>query len=717
MNVGANGAGAEESRGQRPNGAEMRHSVLAGLLLAAAAGPLRAEGPVTAIPPPARLQHLFPGAQQFGVESGMPPAIEVRREGAAVGYIFSTRKVVESRGYSGKPFDIWVGLDRGGRITGAWLADHREPILIVGIPTSTLEAYVERFRGVDIRNVVRVGRARGAGEIGFDAISGATASSTVIADTILRAARIVARSRGIFGVSALPSLDLDAYEPLDWAALLEIGALAQLKVSGADVNERLGPGSAPPDSVFVELYAGLATPALAGRNLLGDRLYESHSAALPPGGQLVFVAGRGLYSFKGTAWLRSGEFERIRIVQGMRTIAFAKGQHHLVEGLRAKGAPDFRELAVFALPPDAGLDPARPWRLELAVEPLQGVRSAEARFALEYRPPQRLVRTPAAAPDPVPQAPPLWQQAWEDRVPALAGLGLMLAALTGVLFLQDPIARRPTLYRPLRIAFLGLTLVWLGWFAGAQLSVVNVITFAQSLLTGFHWEDFLLEPMIFVLWAFVAVTMLFWGRGVYCGWLCPFGALQELLNKLAIALKVSQLKIPFGLHERLWPIKYVIFLALFAVSLGSMTYAFIGAEVEPFKTTISLRFLRDWPFVAYAAALLVTGLFVERFFCRYLCPLGAALAIPARLRMFDWLKRRHQCGAVCQACATKCTVQAIHPDGRINPNECVHCLECQVLYHDDGTCPPLIERRKRRERRAALASRSMAGSSASATPP
>jgi transcriptional regulator of nitric oxide reductase len=686
------------------------------MALAVAAGPLRAEspapGPAALSPSPAQLERLFPGAQQIGAESGTPPALEVRRDGALVGYIFSTSKVVESRGYSGKPFDIWVGLDRAGRITGARLAKHSEPILIIGIPDTALQAYVERFRGVDIRKVVRVGRVRGGEAIGFDAISGATASSAVIADAIMRAARIVARSRGILTAPVGPSLDLDAFEPLDWPALLEIGAVGRLKLTGADVNERLGAGSAPPQAIFIELYAGLATPALTGRNLLGDRLYESLSAALPPGGQLVVVAGNGLYSFKGSAWLRDGVFERIRIVQGMRTVAFTKAHHHLVDALRAKGAPEFREIAVFALPPGSGLDPARPWRLELAIEPPQRDRpTADVRFALEYRPPPRLVRAPAdaVAADPLPHTPPLWQQVWADRIPALAALATMLAALTAVLFLQDPIARRPQLYRPLRIAFLGVTLVWLGWFAGAQLSVVNVLTFVLSLLTGFHWEDFLLEPMIFVLWAFVAVTMLFWGRGVYCGWLCPFGALQELASKLAVGLGVPQLKVPFGLHERLWPIKYIVFLGLFAVSLGSVSYAFIGAEVEPFKTAISLRFLRTWPFVAYVAALLVAGLFVERFFCRYLCPLGAALALPARLRMFDWLKRRHQCGSICQACAVKCTVQAIHPDGRINPNECVHCLECQVLYHDDRTCPPLIERRKRRERREALASRSMAG--------
>ena len=234
--------------------------------------------------------------------------------------------------------------------------------------------------------------------------------------------------------------------------------------------------------------------------------------------------------------------------------------------------------------------------------------------------------------------------------------------------------------------------------------MVNVLTFGHSLMGDFRWEFFLLDPLIFILWSFVAVTMLFWGRGVFCGWLCPFGALQELSNWIARSLRVPQVALPFAVHERLWPVKYVIFLGLFAVSLHSTNIAITAAEIEPFKSAISLKFIRAWPFVVYAVALLVVGLFVERFFCRYLCPLGAALAIPARLRTFDWLKRRRQCGAECGICAQRCPVQAIHPDGAIAPNECIHCLKCQSIYIDEDICPPLVARRKRRERREALAS-------------
>ena len=140
----------------------------------------------------------------------------------------------------------------------------------------------------------------------------------------------------------------------------------------------------------------------------------------------------------------------------------------------------------------------------------------------------------------------------------------------------------------------------------------------------------------------------------------------------------------------------MIFLGLFGVSLTSMTLAEQLAEVEPFKTAIILKFVRDWPFVVFAVALLVAGLFVERFYCRYLCPLGAALAIPARIRMFDWLRRYKECGSPCQTCANECPVQAIHPTGEINPNECVNCLHCQVLYQSEEKCPVVIRQVKRR---------------------
>jgi NosR/NirI family nitrous oxide reductase transcriptional regulator len=276
--------------------------------------------------------------------------------------------------------------------------------------------------------------------------------------------------------------------------------------------------------------------------------------------------------------------------------------------------------------------------------------------------------------------------------------------LTIIFFFQNWFARYPKLLDRIRIGYLLFALFGLGWYAKAQLSVVNILAVINSTKGGLDWGFFLMEPMIFILWGSVLISLLFWGRGPFCGWLCPFGALQELMNRLAKLAKLPQVQLPWGLHERLWAVKYVIFLVLFGFSLHSLAWAERLAEVEPFKTAIVLQFARDWWFVLFAVAVLAPGLFIERFYCRYLCALGAALAIPGRMRMFEWLKRYKECGTPCQRCANECMVQAIHREGNINVNECIYCLHCQTVYFDEHHCPVVIQKRLKRERREARSS-------------
>lgn len=651
------------------------------------------------------LATVFPGAERAGVFTGVPPAAVVYADGAPVGYMLSTAAVIGSVGFSGKPLDVLVGLRNDGVIAGAVLRRHDEPILIIGIPDAQLRAYVAGFAGLDIRQSagITVSPEPVAGMP--DAISGATVSSLVMRDAIVRAARAVAASRGLFGGdTGGVRLDRESFADAVWADLLADGSIARLHLTRGAVAQALGEDDPEsPDSLFIEIYTAVVNPPRIGQNLLGRREFDRLAAGIGAQDTAILVAASGLYSFKGTAYVRSGIFDRVQLVQGEKTIRMERDRYRNIATLSAAGAPDLREIGVFTIAADTGFDPLMPWRLELLVtrQTAQGATMA-ADFPLEYSLPARYRLGDEAAAETASVDEPLWLDMWQRRLGAVAGLVVMLSVLTVILVFQDVIAARERVYRLTRLAFLSVTVVWLGWIAGAQLSVVNVLTFAHSLLTGFRWEFFLLDPLIFILWSYVAVAMLFWARGVFCGWLCPFGALQELLAEAARRLGLPRVQVPFALHERLWPIKYIIFLGLFAVSLNSTNLAVLGAEVEPFKTAIILKFARHWPFVVYVAALLTAGLFIERFFCRYLCPLGAALAIPARLHMFQWLKRRHQCGRECHICATRCPVQAIHPTGAINPNECIHCLKCQRLYYDAFTCPPLITRRKRRAERAAL---------------
>ena len=719
---------------------------------------------------------VVPGADRFGPVQSDPAVAPAYRGDALVGYAYLNSQQVDAVGYSGKPIHIVVGLDLEGTIVGAKLVAHSEPIVLIGIPEKRVVAYLAHFVGY---NPLRAA-AEGRGPPQADIVSGATVTVLVMGESVVRSAVRVARALHLgtaaAGVQAATRvIDPQAGTIADWPTLLREGAVHRLRLTIGDVNKafvatgnkaaaaRPEPGAA--DETFIDLYAALVSQPAIGRSLLGDDEYASVVRMLAPGQQAILVAGDGLYSFKGSGYVRGGIFDRIELLQGAETIRFHDYLHRRVGDLGAAGAPALREIGVFVVPPGAEFDPAAPWRLQLLVQrPVGALDKAFVSFGLDYRLPERYTktaptpaatapatpaapggaagsatspapgaavpaRTPAAAPSTTPAAAssttpaaapaaatpqaeaefpaepqePLWMRIWRSRVAALAMLGVMLGVLTLIFFFQDVLVARERLFDRVRLVYLLATLFWLGWVAQAQLSVVNVLTFANALRSGFEWSQFLIDPLIFVLWCSVAAALLFWGRGPFCGWLCPFGALQELSNRAARLLKVPQLKMPWAIHERLWPIKYIVFLGLFGVSLGSLAWAELLAEIEPFKTAIVLRFVRQWWFVAFALALLAAGLFVERFFCRYLCPLGAALAIPGRMRMFDWLKRYRECGNPCMRCFNECPVEAIHPEGHINPNECISCLHCQVLYRHDYKCPVRVQRRLKREKRAAMA--------------
>ncbi|ENR95748.1 hypothetical protein P053_01535 [Brucella abortus 01-4165] len=538
-------------------------------------------------------QVLFQGADSIGEPQGEPPIAPVKKGNELLGYAYLNSDFTNATGYSGKPIRIVVGIDTKGVIRGFKLVDHKEPIVLIGIPEPKVVAALNSLVNSDMTAVA-------AGQIKppqVEIVSGATVTVLVMGDSVVRSAVGLIRS-GRLGnapvqavvADAPRAVNMDLVEEKDWQTLIGDGSVRSLKLTVGEVTQAFrdakhdeaaaNPETADPEDEFIELYVAPASVPSIGISLLGKEGYERLRKQLKPGQQAILVAGDGAYSFKGSGYVRGGIFDRIELM-------------------------------------------------------------------------------------------------------------------------QDSLVRHPRFFTWLRRGYLLFILVWLGFYNNAQLSVVNVLTFTNSLITGFNWEFFLTSPLIFILWGATAAGLLFWGRGPFCGWLCPFGALQELTNNLAQWLKVPQVKLPWGLHERLWPLKYIIFLGLFALSLYSMALAELFAEVEPFKTSIILKFARDWPFVIYALTLLAVGLFVERFYCRYLCPLGAALAIPGRIRMFEWLKRWQECGSPCQRCAKECPVEAIHPEGQINVNECIYCMHCQELYHDDQRCPHMIQVRVKREKFAA----------------
>lgn len=664
---------------------------------------------------------IFPGADRFDTPSGKPTVAKAWAGDQQLGYVYITSDIVNTRGYSSYPIDVMVGVDNDGKIVGAKLLEHHEPIVLIGIPESKIEHFINGYIG---KNYVKQPPKPGAPPP-VDIISGATVTLMVVGDSITRSVIAVGRNYLMGDANKTQAqaekraINTEQADLLSWNQLLESKAVTRMHVTVGDINqafEETGRASAiakpepgEPDDTFIDMYTALVSVPSIGRSLLGDAEWSYLKERLEPNQQAILVFANGKYSFKGSGYVRGGIFDRIEVIQQEQSFHFTDLQHQRLADIMADGAPGFKEIALFTVDQDAVFDPVQAWRIQLLVQRVISVKEkAFTTLSLNYQTPEQFTQVIAPAEsassnlaaddsisaqqDEYEAAPALWKQIWSAKTGQIITLVIALVILMGVFFFQDTLTSYEVFYNRFRILYLTFTLLWIGWYASAQLSVVNVLTFTASLRTEFSWEYFLMDPIVFILWVATALSIVFWNRGAFCGWLCPFGALQELTNKIAKFFHVPQLKIPYGVNTRLAALKYVIFLGLFGVSLYEMGLAEKLAEIEPFKTAIILKFIRDWPFVIFAVLLLIAGLFVERFYCRYLCPLGAALAIPARLRVFDWLKRYKMCGNPCQLCAVDCPVQAIAPEGDINPNECIQCLNCQMLYHNDKRCPHLIQK-------------------------
>lgn len=264
------------------------------------------------------------------------------------------------------------------------LVDHKEPIVLIGIPEARIVATMHSLIGKDMKPV-----AKGTeNPPQVDIVSGATVTVLVMSDSIVRLASKLIRSGRVGGgysaaaSAALPpatkTLDLERSEIRDWESLVGDGSVRRLHLTVGDVNaafSKSGNAAAPqyPEpgeagDTFIDLYAALVTAPTIGRSLLGEDAYQRLKDSLKPGQQAIVVAGNGTYSFKGSAYVRGGIFDRIEILQEGNSTRFRDKNHTRLGALSAAGAPEFKEIGLFVTPPEFTLDPTQPWQLQLLVQ-------------------------------------------------------------------------------------------------------------------------------------------------------------------------------------------------------------------------------------------------------------------------------------------------------------------------------------------------------------
>ncbi|UMR30053.1 4Fe-4S binding protein [Massilia sp. MB5] len=643
---------------------------------------------------------VMPQATRFSHRKGSPTYVEAFGPGKdgkeeIVGYVFLSTDVVDIPAYSGKPVVTLIGMDKKGIISGVRVLKHSEPILLAGIPESVLLDFVKQYVGKSGDAKLEIGHGGSAAGAGLDAISGATVTAIAENQVISRSAYEIGRQVGIFTVEARPPARFTAVdERLNWEQLAAEGSIQHMVVKASEVG---GDNSAGP---YIDLYFGYLNTPTIGKSILGEQGYRRLMEDLKPTDHALFIIAKGQASFKGSGFVRGGIYDRIQVRQDALSFTFRDTDYLNLYRLVPGDTPDFKESAIFIVRSEQ-FNPAWPWQLALLANKQDnktGQRSF-VHFDQEYWLPARYLE--GGHPKVVkPEA--LWKGIWSSRIPEIVLFVALLAATVALYSQRDRLVRmsnrksKPWISRPrtfLWIASVG----FFGFYLKAQPSITQVMTWFHSLLNQWKWELFLSDPFIFIFWWFIIASVLLWGRGLFCGWLCPFGSLQHLTFKLGeiIGLKRYQRLLPKALHDKLRWVKYGVFAVLVGVSLYSMELAEHLAEIEPFKTTFLVGvWNRTWPFWVFIGAIMGLSLISERPYCKYICPLGAGLAIPGRFRLFG-LKRKAEC-ETCHACASGCGSHAIDAKGKIDQMECLLCLDCMVMYYDDHACPPLVKERKRR---------------------
>ena len=625
----------------------------------------------------------------------------INLDGAEAGYIFESEPLAPIPGFSGIPINLLVAMDKQGELLNVEILHHNEPIFVSGLGEAPFHRFVAQYRGRSIYDAMSVGvpygRVDGASsQIYLDGVTKATASVRIAHESVLAAANAVARRemRGLGGAPA-SAPDPNHVEVLDFDDLVAQGIARRHRIDNRQMQAMFRDSLwetddplalADPDGLYLDLWVIDIGPPAVARAVLDDQSFAElrHFLSISPDDEPILLVDQGRHGLVSADFVRNTEPDLIGAQQDGLPLALRDADLEL--NLKP-GLPRGHQVVLRA-DRRLGFDPTRPWQLTLkavrehgSFMPQVGIRD----LTFEHQSPARFYLAAASEPPPGPMA-----AAIMERLPDLvlvSGFLLLTAFVTWRR--QQWLADLPQ-YPCLRLAFLLVMTVFIGWYGQGQLSVVTVLGTLRALVSSQSLEFLWYDPFSLIIWGFVLLSFVFWGRGFFCGWLCPYGAMQEFFGFVGRKIGLPQLRPRDRTDRWLRKIKYAFLLLLLAMTFYSPAALDTWIEIEPFKTAVTTYFMREWYFVAYALWWLLLGMVLFRGFCRYLCPLGAFMAIGGWLRLRNWIPRRAECGTRCQLCAVRCPYHAIETSGRIAYDECFQCLDCVTIYADRNTCPPLV---------------------------
>jgi len=226
---------------------------------------------------------------------------------------------------------------------------------------------------------------------------------------------------------------------------------------------------------------------------------------------------------------------------------------------------------------------------------------------------------------------------------------------------------------PLKYVTFVAAVGYMGFTKSSLVSVSDVFR-----LTDLSVPEFKFSLAWYAFMLFVVGSTVLWGR-VYCGRVCAFGALTQLMDP--ILPRKMRIEIPVRIEKHANLIKYGVLAAVLAYYLWTKDVAGPIRYAEPFWMFSLFGTTAMW---IGLAVLLVATVFVRNLYCRFLCPVGAALGIISNLTVFR-IKRWSEC-KTCKICEKTCEWGAIRGP-KIVASECVRCDDCERLYMDQQKCP------------------------------
>lgn len=627
--------------------------------------------------------------------------------GALAGYVFETEPLAPLPGFSGAPINVMVTLDLEGVFIDVRLIDHNEPIFVSGLGQAPFHKFFEQYRGLSIASSLVVGTPYGAGGadgggslVYLDGVTKATASVRIAHESVMGAALAVAREK-MQGVSAGPPArpDPNAEETLTWDDLVAEGLAKNLVVTNAELQAKFAgtlwedddpEARDEPDAPYLDLWIVDVGPRSVARAALDESAFAElrRFMEISDNDEPILVIETARHGLVSPDFIRNTSPDWLTASQDGLPVALRDAD--LFVEVSQDAPVEVRDGAAMILRTDRrlGFDPTREWTMEVLAVREHGMFQPEVgsvKLTATYAAAERFFIRPEAV-----KAAPPWLESLRNRQTDLIVLGVSLAALLALLAFAMNRFAALSRFTPARLAILAAMTVFVGWWGQGQLSIVTPLAVLRTAIDGGAYDFLLYDPFSLLIWAVAIVGFVAWGRGLFCGWLCPFGALQEFASWLGKLLRIPQIEPSARWDERLKGLKYVVLAGMVLTVIAAPSQVDAVAEIEPFKTAITVYFVREWRYVAYAVFWLLLSMTLFKGFCRYVCPLGALMAIGGLLRGRDWIARRTECGSPCQLCKVKCAYGAISGTGEIQYSECFQCLDCVKIHDDETKCVPLI---------------------------